>query len=64
VTAEVHDGATSFVLATAPRQLEAVQRAIPQFAISHGLVLVANTTDAVDLEDVFIRLITPKERAA
>ena len=64
VTAESHDGATSFVLATAPQQLEAVQRAIPQFAISHGLVLVANTTDAVDLEDVFIRLVTPKERAA
>jgi ABC-2 type transport system ATP-binding protein len=41
-----------------------VQREVTRFAVDHDLTLVENGLVRLDLEDVFLRLIDPQERAA
>jgi ABC-2 type transport system ATP-binding protein len=42
----------------------AVQLAVTRFGAEHGLVVAENQLIRLDLEDVFLRLVSPKERAA
>ena len=58
------DGVDRFVLRIAPDALAPVQRAITDFAASQGATLTENHLVRLDLEDVFLRLVDPKERAA
>jgi hypothetical protein len=41
-----------------------VQREVTRFAVDHDLTLVENGLVRLDLEDVFLHLIDPQERAA
>jgi hypothetical protein len=44
--------------------VDAVQRAVTRYAVDTDLTLVENAPDRLELEDVFLRLISPSERAA
>jgi ABC-2 type transport system ATP-binding protein len=65
VTALARDdeGAT-FVLQAREGAVDAVQRAVTRYAVDTDLTLVENAPDRLELEDVFLRLISPLERAA
>jgi ABC-2 type transport system ATP-binding protein len=54
----------TFVVQARPGQTEAVQRFVTGYAVESGLILVANAPEKADLEEVFLRLIDPKERVA
>jgi ABC-2 type transport system ATP-binding protein len=57
------DQATFLVQARAG-ETEMVQRAVTRYAVESDLTLVTNAPERVDLEEVFLRLIDSKERAA
>ena len=64
-TAVAVDGdAATFVLQAREGSLDAVQRAVTRYAVETDLTLVENAPERLDLEEVFLRLIDPKERAA
>ena len=54
----------TYLLRIRPDDAVAVQRAVTRFAVDQGLVLAENSLDRMALEDVFLRLIDHKERAA
>ncbi len=54
----------TFTVATRPDGTDSVQAAITGFAVASGLTLIENVPEQLDLEDVFLRLIDTKERAA
>jgi ABC-2 type transport system ATP-binding protein len=54
----------TFLVRVRPDDALAVQRDVTRFAVDHDLTLVENTLVRLALEDVFLRLIEPKERAA
>jgi len=54
----------SYLLRIQPADAMGVQRAVTQFASERDLTLVENGLVRLDLEDVFLRLVDPKERAA
>jgi ABC-2 type transport system ATP-binding protein len=57
------DQATFLVQARAG-QTDVVQRAVTRYAVEADLTLVTNAPEQVGLEEVFLQLIDPKERAA
>jgi ABC-2 type transport system ATP-binding protein len=54
----------TFLVQARPGQTNAVQRSVTAYAVESNLILVANAPEQADLEEVFLRLIDPKERAA
>ena len=54
----------TFLIQARPGQTDAVQRAVTRYAVESDLTLVTNAPEQVDLEEVFLRLIDSKERAA
>ncbi|HEX5827453.1 MAG TPA: ABC transporter ATP-binding protein [Candidatus Limnocylindrales bacterium] len=54
----------TYLLRIAPEDALAVQRDVTRFAVDHDLTLTENGLVRLALEDVFLRLIEPKERAA
>ena len=54
----------TYLLRVRPEDAFPVQRDITRFAVDHDLTLVENSLVRLALEDVFLRLIEPKERAA
>ena len=63
VVARDRDRAT-FVVQARSGQTESVQRSVTGYAVMAGLILVANSPEKADLEEVFLRLIESKERVA
>jgi len=65
VTSAARDGDTrSYDVETATDQKPSVQRAIGSYAIAAGLTLISAAEISLDLEQVFLRLVDPKEKAA
>ena len=58
------DGETRYLVHARPGDSASVQRLITRYAVESDLTLVSNELDRLDLEDVFLRLIDAKERAA
>jgi len=59
------DGSTrTYVLTVAPDAIDTIQRAVQGFAASNDLLVTENSPVHLDLEEVFLRLIDPKEHAA
>jgi ABC-2 type transport system ATP-binding protein len=54
----------SYLVRVAPDSGAAVQSAITRFAADHAQIVTENHLVRLGLEDVFLRLITPKERAS
>jgi ABC-2 type transport system ATP-binding protein len=54
----------SYRIRIRPEEAAALQRAVTRFAADHDLTVVENGLVRLDLEDVFLRLVDPKERAA
>jgi ABC-2 type transport system ATP-binding protein len=54
----------SYIVRVDPADALAVQRDITRFAVDHDLTLTENGLVRLDLEDVFLRLVDSKERAA
>ena len=54
----------TFLIQARDGQTDAVQRAVTRYAVESDLTLVTNAPEQVDLEEVFLRLIDSKERAA
>ena len=54
----------TYLLRIAPEDALAVQRDVTRFAVDHDLTLTENGLVRLALEDVFLRLIDTKERAA
>jgi hypothetical protein len=54
----------TFLIQARPGETEAVQRAVTRHAVESDLILVTNAPEQADLEEVFLRLIDSKERAA
>jgi ABC-2 type transport system ATP-binding protein len=54
----------TFVLQARPERTEDVQHGVTRYAFETDLILVANAPEQADLEEVFLRLINSKERAA
>jgi ABC-2 type transport system ATP-binding protein len=54
----------TFHLRVRPEDALPVQRDVTRFAVDHDLTLIENSLVRLALEDVFLRLIEPKERAA
>ena len=54
----------SYVVTVDPADALAVQRDVTRFAVDHDLTLTENGLVRLDLEDVFLRLVDSKERAA
>ena len=54
----------SFLVRVDPADAPAVQAAITRFAAERGLTVIENHVVRLGLEDAFLRLVTPKERAA
>jgi len=55
---------TSFDVVFVDGTASDVQRAVTRVAVDHGLALIANAAETLDLETVFLRLIDRKEVAA
>ena len=65
VETSAHDGDSgTYVLSVAPDDAVEVQRAVAAYAVAHDLIVTENSPVRLDLEDVFLRLIDPKEHAA
>jgi ABC-2 type transport system ATP-binding protein len=65
VTAAARDGDTrSYDVTTKPDQQPIVQRAIGTLAVTAGMTLISAAEASVDLEQVFLRLVGPKEQPA
>jgi ABC-2 type transport system ATP-binding protein len=58
------NGGLGFEVATRPGAGDAAQAAITRYAADHGLVLISNQREVLDLESVFLRLVDPQEVAA
>jgi predicted ThiF/HesA family dinucleotide-utilizing enzyme len=54
----------SYVVRIAPGATAPVQAAITRFAAGHGQTITENHVVRLGLEDVFLRLVNTKERAA
>jgi ABC-2 type transport system ATP-binding protein len=54
----------SYIVNVDPADALAVQRDVTRFAVDHDLTLTENGLVRLDLEDVFLRLVESKERAA
>jgi hypothetical protein len=54
----------TFLIQARPGQTDSVQRAVTRYAVESDLTLVTNSPETVDLEEVFLRLIDSRERAA
>jgi ABC-2 type transport system ATP-binding protein len=54
----------SYIVNVDPADALAVQRDVTRFAVDHDLTLTENGLVRLDLEDVFLRLVDSKERAA
>src|SRR4051794_31738132 len=54
----------TFLIQARAGETDAVQRAVTRYAVETDLTLVTNAPEKVDLEEVFLRLIDSKERAA
>ena len=54
----------TFLIQARPGQVDGVQRSVTRYAVESNLTLVTNAPEKVDLEEAFLRLIDPKERAA
>ena len=54
----------TYVLTVAPDAIGAVQRTVQGYAAANDLLITENSPVHLDLEDVFLRLIDPKEHAA
>ena len=54
----------TYFLRVRPEDALPIQRDVTRFAVDHDLILVENNLVRLALEDVFLRLIEPKERAA
>ncbi|MFL5668656.1 MAG: hypothetical protein ACJ77U_04645, partial [Chloroflexota bacterium] len=54
----------SYVVRVAPGAATTVQAAITRFAADHGQTVTENHLVRLGLEDVFLRLVNTKERAA
>jgi ABC-2 type transport system ATP-binding protein len=57
-------GLVAFAVQTDEGETARVQRAITRYAVDADLTLISNDEASLQLEDVFLRLIDPKERAA
>jgi ABC-2 type transport system ATP-binding protein len=57
-------GLAAYELSAASGALDDVQRAVTRWAVTADVALVSNAAERLDLEDVFLRLIDTKERAA
>ena len=57
-------GLATYLLQAAPGATDSVQRAVTRYAVESDLTLISNAPEQVDLEEVFLRLIDSKERAA
>ena len=55
---------TYYDVATGDGQQPTAQRAIGAHAVAAGLTLISAAEISLDLEQVFLRLVDPKERAA
>ena len=65
VRVESSDGQlVAYSVQTVDGQTAAVQRSVTRFAVDAGLTLISNNEASLELEDVFLRLIDTKERAA
>jgi ABC-2 type transport system ATP-binding protein len=62
--AERSDASRAYLVRIRPDATADVQQAITRFAFEHGLTLIENGVVRLGLEDVFLRLIDQKERAA
>ena len=62
--AERNGDVRSYLIRIRPEELARVQREVTRFAADRDLTLVENGVVRLDLEDVFLRLVDPKERAA
>jgi ABC-2 type transport system ATP-binding protein len=58
------NGVRTYVVQVHPDTTRAVQARITRFAADHALFVAENRPIRLDLEDVFLRLVGPKERAA
>jgi ABC-2 type transport system ATP-binding protein len=54
----------TYILRVQPGSALAVQAAVTRYSADNSLVLAENHVDRMDLEDVFLRLVDAKERAA
>ena len=54
----------TYLVRVAPGATDTVQVAITRFGAEHGLIVAENQLVRLDLEDVFLRLVNTKERAA
>jgi ABC-2 type transport system ATP-binding protein len=54
----------SYFVRVQPEQVAAVQRAVTRLAVDRDLTVIENGVVRLDLEDVFLRLVDSKERAA
>jgi ABC-2 type transport system ATP-binding protein len=59
-----NNGGSTYVVQAHTGQTVPVQRAITRYAVDSELAVISNALERLDLEDVFMRLIDPKERAA
>jgi ABC-2 type transport system ATP-binding protein len=55
---------STYIVQARDGETDAVQQAVTRYAVETALTLVANAPETIDLEDVFLRLIDSKERAA
>ena len=58
------DTGRAFEVATRPGAGDVAQAAITRYAADHGLVLISNQREVLDLESVFLRLVDHQEVAA
>jgi ABC-2 type transport system ATP-binding protein len=54
----------TYLLRVQPAATDIVQLAVTRYGAEHGLVVAENQLVRADLEDIFLRLVSPKERAA
>ena len=54
----------TFLIQARSGQTDPVQRAVTRYAVESDLTLITNAPEKADLEEVFLRLIDSKERAA
>ena len=62
--ADRHGDVRSYIVRIEPSAAAAVQAAVTRFAADHGLTIAENQLIRFGLEDVFLRLVDTKERAA
>lgn len=63
-SAERDGDVRTYLIRIAPEDAPRIQRDVTRFAVDHDLTVIANDLVRLDLEDVFLRLVDPQERAA